>query len=322
MNILITGATGFIGRHLAGALSKTFSVRCLVRKSSDITPLKDLNVDIAYGDLLVKESLGLALDGIDLVYHLAGEVYSRRKQDYYEGNVLATQNLLEACKEKGTKRIVFLSSTGVYKPSTTRTPVTEECECGPVSIYGKTKLDAEGLIKKYDIPWVIVRASLIYGPHQKSMLNRFFHDAITKGKIYIFGNGDNLRSLCFIDNLVDGLVLLVDRPDIVGKTYILSDNIPYTYNEVIGTASKAIQQKLRVVQLPSFLGNISLKINSLIGNVFGLFLVELYAIHKTQLHEAYDITKAKKEIGYNPSITLEKGIRRTAEWIKGNLSNY
>ncbi len=254
MNILITGATGFIGRHLSGALSKTFSVRCLVRKSSDITPLKDFNVDIAYGDLLVKESLGPALDGIDLVYHLAGEVYSRRKQDYYEGNVLATQNLLEACKEKGTKRIVFLSSTGVYKPSTTRTPVTEECECGPVSIYGKTKLDAEGLIKKYDIPWVIVRASLIYGPHQKSMLNRFFYDAITKGKIYIFGNGDNLRSLCFIDNLVDGLVLLVDKPDIVGKTYILSDNIPYTYNEVIGTASKAIQQKLRVVQLPSFWG--------------------------------------------------------------------
>ncbi len=112
MNILITGATGFIGRHLAGALSKTFSVRCLVRKTSDITALKDLNVDIAYGDLLVKESIRPALDGIDLVYHLAGEVYSRRKKDYYKGNVLATQNLLEACKEKGTKRIIFLSSCG------------------------------------------------------------------------------------------------------------------------------------------------------------------------------------------------------------------
>ena len=118
MNILITGATGFIGRHLASVLSKTYSVRCLVRKSSDITPLRDLNVDITYGDLLVRKSLGPALDGIDLVYHLAGEVYARRKQDYYNGNVLATHNLLEACEEKGTKRIIFLSSIGVYKPAT------------------------------------------------------------------------------------------------------------------------------------------------------------------------------------------------------------
>jgi nucleoside-diphosphate-sugar epimerase len=321
VNILVTGATGFIGRHLVGPLSKTYSVRCLVRESSDITPLKDLNVDIAYGDLLVRDSLGPALDGIDLVYHLAGEVYSRRKQDYYKGNVLATQNLLEACKEKNTKRIIFISSTGVYKPATTRTLITEKSECEPMSIYGKTKLEAEGLIRKCGIPWVIVRASLIYGPHQKSVLDRFFRDAITKGKIYIMGNGDNLRSFCFIDNFVGGLILLADKPEVVGKTYILSDNISYTYNKVIETASKAIQQKIRVVQLPSFFGNISWKINSLIGDVFGLFLVELYAIGKTQLHEAYDIAKARNEIGYNPRITLETGIKRTAEWIKSNLSN-
>ena len=71
MNILITGATGFIGRHLTAALSKTYSVRCLVRKSSDIKELTDLNVDLAYGDLLAKGSLPSALDKIDLVYHLA-----------------------------------------------------------------------------------------------------------------------------------------------------------------------------------------------------------------------------------------------------------
>jgi nucleoside-diphosphate-sugar epimerase len=292
-----------------------------VRKTSDISGLRNFNVEMAYGDLLLKDSLEPALDGIDLIYHLAGEVYSRHKSDYYKGNVLATKNLLEACKGKGLKRIIFLGSTGVYKPTTTRTLVTEESECKPISIYGQTKLDAEGLIKKSDIPWVIVRASLIYGPHQKSILNRFFHDALTKGKIYTLGNADNLRSLCFIDNLVEGLLLLADKPDVVGKTYILSDNIPYTYNEVIKTASKALQQKLRIVQLPSFLGYISLKINSLIGNVFGLFLVELYAIQKTQLHEAYDITKARKEIGYNPSITLEMGIRRTIGWMKSNLPN-
>jgi nucleoside-diphosphate-sugar epimerase len=321
MNILITGATGFIGRHLAGALSKTFSVRCLVRKSSDIIPLRELKVDIVYGDLLDKDSILPALDGIDLVYHLAGEVYARRKQDYYNGNVLATHNLLEACEEKSAKRIIFLSSTGVFKPTYTRELLTEEAECDPISIYGKTKLEAEGLIRQCGIPWVIVRASLIYGPHQKSVLDRFFREAITKGKIYIMGNGDNLRSFCFIDNFVGGLILLADKPEVVGKTYILSDNVPYTYNKVIETASKAIQKEIRVIRLPSFLGGISWKIFRLVDTVFNLSFVELYAIAKMQFHEGYNIAKAKNEIGYNPSIPLETGIRRTVDWMKNSLSN-
>jgi len=316
MNILITGATGFIGKHLTAALSKTYSVRCLVRKTSDIKELRDLNVDLAYGDLLDKNSLAPTLDGIDLVFHLAGEVYSRKKEDYYRGNILATQNLLEACKQKGTKRIIFLSSTGVYKPTYTKELLDEESKCEPISIYGQTKLDAEGMIKKYHTPWVIVRAPVIYGPSQKSVLNRFFLDAINKRKMYIFGSGDNLRSLCFIDNLVQGLVLLANIPNVDGKTYILSDHSPYTYNEMIERISRALQQKLKLVQLPSFLGNISWGINCLIGNVFGLSFVELYAIKKTQFHEAYDISKAKKEIGYCPSINLEEGMKSTIDWVR------
>ena len=321
MNILITGATGFIGRHLAGALSKTLSVRCLVRKNSDITPLKDFNVDIAYGDLLVKESLGPALDGIDLVYHLAGEVYSRRKQDYYKGNVLATQNLLEACKEKGTKRIIYLSTVGVYKPVTTRTLLTEESECEPITIYGKTKLEAEQLIKKHSISWVIVRAPVIYGPYQKGTLNGLFHDAIDKKKMYLLGNGDNLRSLCFVDNLVEGLKLLADKPHLGGKTYLLSDSLPYTFNDILTTTSKVIKSEIRIVRLPNILGRISWKICNLMGSLFGLYFVELYAMRTMQINLGFDITKANTEIGYGPKVSLEAGIRRTEEWRKSNLSN-
>jgi nucleoside-diphosphate-sugar epimerase len=316
MNILITGTTGFIGRHLTCALSKTYSVRCLVRKDSDIAGLRNFNVDLTYGDLLIKDSLWPALDKIDLIYHLAGEVYSRHKDDYYKGNILATHNLLEACKEKGTKRIIFLSSIGVYKPVTTKTLLTEDSECEPITFYGKTKLHAEQLIKRHNVPWVIVRAPVIYGPHQPAVLNRFFLDAFNKRKIYIVGNGDNLRSLCFIDNLVEGLVLLANKADVDGKTYILSDNLPYTFNEIIKTGSKVIQQRVDVVHLPSFLGDISWKIYCLMGNVFDLCFVELYAIKKMQLQEGCDITRARKEIGYSPGVTLEAGIESTIDWLK------
>ena len=318
MNILITGATGFIGRHLVSALSKSYSVRCLVRKGSDITTLKDLNVDITYGDLLVKESLGSALDGIDLVYHLAGEVYARRMQDYHNGNVLATHNLLEVCEEKGTKRIIFLSSVGVFKPATPNTLLTEESECEPITIYGKTKLEAEGLIKQCKIPWVIVRAPIVYGPYQPPVLNRLFLDAFTKRKIYNVGKGDNPRSFCFIGNLVDGLMLLANRPEANGKIYILSDNLPYALDEIIRTTSGVIGQKIEVVHLPNILGNISWQINKLMGKLFNLYFIELYAMKTMLLHWACDITKAKKEIRYTPNVTLEMGIKSTMDWIRNN----
>jgi nucleoside-diphosphate-sugar epimerase len=316
MKILITGATGFIGRHLVGALSKIYTVRCLVRKNSDITPLRELKVDIVYGDLLDKDSILPALDGIELVYHLAGEVYSRKKNDYYKGNVLATVNLLEACKRKYIKRIIFLSSVGIYKPVATNTLLTEESECGPITYYGKTKLDAEELIKKCDISWVIVRAPVTYGPYQTPVLNKFFLDGMNKKKIYFIGDGNNFRSLCFIDNLVQGLGLLANKPEVDRKTYILSDSTPYTFNEMIETAYRVIRRQVEVAHLPNFLGDISWKIYRLMDNVFNLCPVELYAIKKMQLHEGYDITKAKKEIGYNPTITLEMGFEKTVNWIR------
>jgi nucleoside-diphosphate-sugar epimerase len=320
VNILVTGATGFIGRHLVGALSKTYSVRCLARKTSDITPLKDLNVDIAYGDLLVKESLGPALDGIDLVYHLAGEVYSRKKSDYCKGNVLTTQNLLEACKEKGMKRVIFLSSIAVYKPAAKEILLTEESDCEPLTIYGKTKLEAEALIKGCNIPWVIVRGPIVYGPYQPPVLNQFFLNAFNKRKVYIVGKKDTPRSYCFTGNLVDGLMLIANRPDTNGKTYILSDNLPYTFEDLVRATSMAIKQEVRVVHLPSIMGNISWQINNLIGKVFSLYFVKLYALKTMQLHWECDISKAKKEIGYSPRFTLEMGIESTMNWIRNSFT--
>jgi nucleoside-diphosphate-sugar epimerase len=296
-------------------------VRCLVRKSSDTSVLSDSNTEIIYGDLLDRNSLGPALDGIDLVYHLAGEVYSRRKGDYYKGNVLATQNLLEACERKGTDRIIFLSSIGVYKPATKKTLLTEESECGPITFYGKTKLGAEDLIKKHKIPWVIVRAPVIYGPGQPAVLNRFFVDALIKKKLYLIGDGDNLRSLCFIQNIIEGLLILAERQNISHKTYILSDNSPYTFNEIVATGSSVIEQKIKIIRLPDILGEISWKIYNIMVRFFKLYFVELYSIKTMQINLGCDITKAKTEIGYNPKVALASGIQRTAEWIK-NISNY
>lgn len=322
MNILVTGATGFIGRHLAAALSDSHSVRCLVRKSSDTSVLKNFSVEMVCGDLLDKNSLGPVLDGINLVYHLAGEVYSRRKEDYYNGNVLATRNLLEACEKKGSDRIIFLSSIGVYKPASKETFLTEESECQPITYYGKTKLDAEELIKKSGIPWVIVRAPIIYGAYQPAVVNRFFLDAFNKRKIYTMGKQNNPRSLCFIDNLINGLILLADKLDTNGKIYILSDNSPYTPDEIASVMSVVTEQKIEIFHLPNILGTVSWQIYKVMGKLFNLYFVELYALKTMQLHWECDISKAKKEIGYNPHCTLEMGVSTTLDWIRNNHTRW
>jgi uncharacterized protein YbjT (DUF2867 family) len=99
MKILITGATGFIGTYLVKALSdQGHSIRCLARNASRVGSLRAIGVDICYGDLTVKDSLMSLVDGIDVIYYLAGEVYSKKKKDYYEANILATSNLREVAE--------------------------------------------------------------------------------------------------------------------------------------------------------------------------------------------------------------------------------
>jgi nucleoside-diphosphate-sugar epimerase len=147
-------------------------------------------------------------------------------------------------------------------------------------------------------------------------VNRIFLDAFYKRKIYIVGKGDNPRSLCFIGNLVDGLSLLASKPDTDGKTYILSDNSPYTFDEIITAISGAIGQKIKVVHLPSILGAISWQIYNLMGTLFNLYFIELYVIKTMQLNWGCDITKVKNEIGYSPNVTLETGIKSTMDWIR------
>ncbi len=321
MNILVTGATGFIGRHLTAALSKNYSVRCLVRKSSDTSALKDFNIEIAYGDLLDQNTLRPALDGIDLVYHLAGEVYSRRKNDYYNGNILATENLLNICKNKHVSRIIYLSSAAVYKPITTKTLLTEESECAPITIYGETKLQAERLIRESGLVFTIVRAPVVYGPYQPAAINQFFLNAVRRKKVYVIGRGENFRSLCFAHNLVEGL-LLANSTNGKGETFVLSDEEPYTLNQIVKAISNATIEKTKVIYLPGIVGDISWQVYKLMGSVFDMYFVELYGVKTMRMQLGCDISKARKEIAYKPPVTLEAGIKSTVEWIEKKLRGF
>jgi nucleoside-diphosphate-sugar epimerase len=317
MNILITGASGFIGYHLAKRLKEQkHSVRCLVRNINKAEKLMSLGVELSEGDLLQPETLRWIVDGINIVYHLAGTVYARKAGEFYRGNVEATKNLLEACKDKPIKKFVFASSVAVYQPPKSKIVLTEESPCRPITSYGRSKLQAEKLVVDSGIPAVIVRGPVIYGPQGPKPLNDFFLKIIKKGKVVIIGNGENYRSLGYVDNFVDGLLLVGEKERSTGRIYNISDATIYTFNDIIKIASEVLGIKTKIVRLPTIISAIAWGWCKFLEGAVGVYYIELYSIKAMALNLGCDVSRIKKELGYESRISLRDGLTKTFAWLK------
>ena len=183
MKVLVTGATGFIGRHLVKALcNEGYAVRCLVRKSSKIEELEKLNVEMSFGDLFDLSSLEKAIKGVSIIFHTAGEVYSSNPADHDEVNVRGTKNLLDASINKQIDRIVYFSSIAATGPMVDeKILLNENAPYNPINVYGVSKHKAEVMAlksyKDYKIPVVILRLPIVYGPgiSESSRVFLFLH---------------------------------------------------------------------------------------------------------------------------------------------------
>jgi len=170
--VLLTGATGFIGHHLVDLLkSEGFDVRCLVRKTSNISKLVG-KVEFAYGEVTSPESLEEAVKGVDYIVHLAGVVKALNPEGYYRVNTQGTINLFNATlkNNQNIKRFVFISSQAASRPS--ETPIKENEPSAPVTSYGKSKLETEKFLNQNSdkLPVTIIRPSAVYGPGDKEFL--------------------------------------------------------------------------------------------------------------------------------------------------------
>jgi nucleoside-diphosphate-sugar epimerase len=207
LKTLVTGATGFIGTHLVKALvEEGRDVKCLVRKTSNTKFLEGLGVEFFYGDLRIKDSLKGIIKDVNIVYHLAGEIYSKRSRDFYRINLDGTKNLVEVGLSENIDKFIFLSSIAAVGPNREHDILlNEQSLCSPINPYGRSKLEAEKLLtkffEKYEFPAIIIRAPIIYGPSKQSnIITKILH-MIYKNRFLIMGDGKNLRSLCYIDNL-------------------------------------------------------------------------------------------------------------------------
>jgi dihydroflavonol-4-reductase len=321
MNVLITGATGFIGSHLAEELhTKGHRIRCLVRKSSKLVWINHLPVEYVYGDLSDADFLRSAVNGMDYIYHLAGLTKAKTKKEYFDGNHIATRNLLEAvlAVKPPLKRFVYMSSQTAVGPSTEETPVDEQTPCHPITTYGLSKLEAEHECLRHvnTIPITIVRPPAVYGPRDKDVFE--FFKAMNKGMQPMIGFNTKLVNLIHVTDLVKGTVLAGEHPSGIGQTYFISSERYYNWKEVGDVTAQIMKKSVLRLRIPEF----AVYTIAAIAECFTLFSKKpaLLNIEKARdiVQDAWicSIGKAKKELGYREEITLERGISETVNWYR------
>ena len=330
MGVLVTGGTGFIGSHLVKKLTeKGHKVRCLVRETSQTDFLKNLGVELVFGDITNKDSLKAIAKNVDTVYHLAALIDHRSVGSYQMHcyvSLIGTENLIKACIEGKVKKFIYFSSISAIGCRNVDRPLDETALCRPVTPYGKGKLETEkmllGYFNSFSFPVNIIRPSVVYGCGDKYggiwHLTKFINDRALRNQPYpFFNHGNNLISLCYVHNLIEATILAGESSH-TGEIYHIADARPYTKKEVVETIVEVLNVKLRKIYIPksiAWLGSLILEPLEMLG--FNLPLSRRKYVEITA-NCFLDIAKAKKQLGYEPEDNFKKYIQETVEWSQEN----
>jgi len=326
VKVMLTGGTGFIGGYLVGKLvARGDYVKCLVRKTSNVERLKSLGVELHYGDLLDFDSLLEATRGVDIVYHCAALVtdWGIRKE-FYRVNVEGTRNVLKACEENSVQRVIHVSSNDVIWRFDNHIEIDEGYPY-PKKYkhpYSETKAESEKLALKYNyegrVEAVIIRPCIVWGPGDKVILPRIVQLAI-KGGLVLIGNGSNLISLSYIENLTDAMILASEKREARGRVYFINDGIKITFADYISRLLTSLGIELSPLRsIPYFLayGLAS------VMEVWAMLLksktppvLTRYAVALMGRNLNYSIEKARRELNYHPRINLDEGLRQLKHWV-------
>ncbi len=330
MQVLVTGGSGFIGSELICQLAQqnvtNYNVRALLRQTSSMKNLQNLNFQPVQGSLQDLKSLKKAVQGVDVVFHLAGVIAARSKKEYFDHNAEGTKNLLQACMESAPqlKRFVYVSSLAASGPANTLTPRIEDALETPVSSYGESKLEGERILKRQaNFPVTIVRPPIVYGPKDKGV---FEFVKIINNHIFPILKGKNetkekYYSVVYVDDLVQG-ILHAGFSEKQGKleTFFLADDSIYSWSQIMSNIETILRKKTIKVPLPFFVAQSIAAIGSLVTK-FSRKLVPLNLDKIKELKPDFWICsnlKAKKVLGFDPQFNLSQGMEKTIAWYKEN----
>jgi len=322
LRVLITGATGFIGTHLVHALIVEGNpCRCLVRRSSDLSSLKELGVEIFSGDLADPKSLQGVAEDIDVVYHLAAEghvsaVSDDASESFKKINVCGTENLAKECLDASIHRFIHFSSTAamglINKPR-----VDESTPCEPSTPYQISKFDSEQMIlsflREYSLPALVLRPCFVYGPGGGDEFLKLCR-LIKKGLFPKIGKGRNLTPIVHVKDVVDA-ALLAAKKGAPGETYLIASQRSFQLEYIRKLIMDAMGIKRPYIYVPDSWARLGAGVIERIAEIsVKTPIVTRKNIESIITDRELDISKAIRELGYMPSVGIESGIRETVEW--------
>ncbi|HDP97800.1 MAG TPA: NAD-dependent epimerase/dehydratase family protein [bacterium] len=319
--VLVTGATGFTGGYLAEELvKKGYHVKALSLPNQDKSRLEKLGVEVIIGDLTKKDTLSAAVEQVDTVYHIAAIF---REQDvphqlFFDVNVGGTKNLLEASVDAKVRRFVHCSTVGV-QGEIKNPPADEAAPYNPGDYYQQSKVEGEQLALKFfkenEIEGVVFRPVGIYGPGDTRFLKIF--KFVHSGKFRMIGNGNVLYHLTFVKDLVEGIILCGEKPEAVGEVFTLGGNEYVTLTEFIKLLAEAMNVPVPKKHVPLWPVWVAAVICEYACYPFRI----KPPLYRRRLEfftndRAFDISKAKRILGYNPKVPLKEGLKITADWYR------
>lgn len=308
MRVLVTGASGFIGRYLVRKLAEEgYKIFALTRRNIEIE-----NADVVVGDITDIKSMAKACRKVDVVFHNAGYANDRgRKSDFYRINVEGTKNVADACKMNGVERMIYTSSAGVYGFPNKKEPLTEESQKKPINAYHKSKLEGENILKKYkEMKISIIRPPLVLGAGARA--GKIILKRIENGKMAYIGNGENFISIAHPVDVSSCMVKALEK-DERGEVFNVA-SFHCKIKELFEEIARKMNIELKLKHIPySVAYLISIFSENFSKNELSL---TRYRVKSFGRNRIISFEKAEKKLGYSPEYNLKRTVEEMVEWYK------